>query len=108
MTPTLDLFFPLVGNTFMVETLIGPIGLQLIEARETPRNGLPEQFRTPLSLIFTGPLDPVLPQDNYYIEHAAIGRQAWCIAPLSASAGARMSAVPAPAATAQRYQILFT
>ena len=107
MTFSLDLFSPLVGGIFKAETQAGPIDLQLIEAKETPRNGLPEQFRTPLSLIFTGPLDPVLMQDNYYIEHPAIGRQVWCVAPISDAKTTRMSAVPVPAGTAQRYQVLF-
>lgn len=109
MTPALDVFTPLVGSTFTVDTLAGAVELLLTEAREYPRKGLPEKFPTPLSLIFAGSPDRLLLQDNYCIEHPALGRHVWCIAPVS-SPGARLSAAaPAfsPPEMQQRYQILF-
>ena len=108
MTPSLDVFSPLVGSKFSVETLVGPVELLLVEAKEYPRKGLPEQFRTPLSLIFIGSLELILPQDNYYISHPALGRHVWCIAPIAPSHATHLSAVPSPQATEQRYQILFS
>lgn len=108
MIPSLDAFSPLVGSKFIVETTAGPVELLLVEAKECPRKGLPEGFRTPLSLIFTSSPDLVLSQDTYYIDHPALGRNAWCIAPISSHATAYLSAVPLPAEKEQRYQILFT
>ncbi len=107
MTPSLDIFSPLVGDRFMVETLDGPMELVLVEAKEYPRKGLPEEFRTPLSLIFAGAPSPVLGQDNYYVDHPAMGRQVWCIVPISPSVHTHMSAVPVPQPTQRRYQVLF-
>ena len=92
----------------MVETVTGPVELLLVEVREYPRKGLPEQFRTPLSLILTGSLDLILSQDTYYINHPALGRHAWCIAPIAPFFATHLSAVPPPTVTEQRYQILFS
>jgi hypothetical protein len=83
MNPSLDQFAPLVGTNFMVHTQIGLIDVQLSEATELPRRNLPEQFRTPLSLIFVGSSDVPLQQDTYLIEHPALGRHQWFIVPVS-------------------------
>ncbi len=107
MTPSLEIFSPLVGNTFIVETQVGLVELVLAEANEQPRKGLPEHFRTPLSLIFSGSSTLILSQDNYYINHPAIGRQAWLIAPITTVARPYLSAIPAPRETVQRYQVVF-
>jgi len=103
---SLDTFLPLVGSTFMVETQAGPVELTLTEAREYPRNGLPAQFRTQMSLMFSGSPQLILSQDNYYVTHPAIVRQAWLIAPVSA-ARPYLSAVPVPLESTQRYQVVF-
>ncbi|HYD94607.1 MAG TPA: hypothetical protein VEC01_04715 [Noviherbaspirillum sp.] len=108
MKPSLDVFSPLVGSKFMIETLAGPVALLLVEAREYPRRGLPAAFPTPLSLILTGPLDLILSQDNYYVDHPALGRHAWCIAPIAPSVPAHQVPAPPGRVTEQRYQILFS
>ena len=107
MTPTLEIFLPLVGASFLVETQAGPIELLLTEAREYPRNGLPPQFRTPLSLIFSGSLDLILSQDTYYVTPPGLERQTWLIAPIATTTRPYLSAVPLPQETSQRYQVLF-
>jgi hypothetical protein len=107
MTPSLDFFLPLVGSIFTIETQAGLVELTLVEATESPRRGLPEQFRTPLSLIFSGPLSMILSQDNYFADHPAMARQAWLIAPIMGAAQPYLSAVPAPQEAFQRYQVLF-
>ncbi|TAK60162.1 MAG: hypothetical protein EPO18_18220 [Methylobacter sp.] len=97
----LEQFAPLVGTNFMVHTQAGLIDVQLSEATELPRGNRPEQFRTPLSLIFIGPPDVALLQDTYLIEHPALGHHQWCIVPVSSGS---------PAATNDNeryYQILF-
>jgi hypothetical protein len=73
-------FTPLVGAQFVVETNGGNVELTLIDAAEMPRGNLPERFRTPLSLVFTTVHTISLQQDNYWIEHPAIGRHVWAIA----------------------------
>ncbi|PWF41058.1 DUF6916 family protein [Massilia glaciei] len=91
MEYTLALFAPLVGTVFTVETQAGPVELVLLEAREMPRRGLPEQFRTPLSLIFEGGTAPALEQDNYYVDHPALGRATWTLVPVMPCAPSRRS-----------------
>lgn len=108
MTPSLEFFLPLVGSTFTLETQAGQLELVLIEARECPRNGLPQQLRTPLSLIFSGALSLILSQDNYYVDHPAMERQVWMVAPVAAAARPTLSAIPAAQETVQRYQVLFS
>lgn len=108
MTPSLAEFSPLVGSKFTVETMAGPVELLLVEACEYSRKGLPEEFPTPLSLIFSGSLDLILSQDNYYVHHSALGRHAWFIAPIVQSVATHLSAVPLRKVTEQRYQILFS
>ncbi|MDI1277196.1 hypothetical protein [Methylobacter sp.] len=82
MNITLEQFAPLVGTNFTIHTQAGLIDLQLIEATELPRRNRPEQFRTPLSLIFTGPLDIALQQDTYLVEHPALGQHQWHLVPI--------------------------
>lgn len=99
MTMTLDQVAPLVGREFIVHTSHGAIALCLAEATERPRRGLPEQFRTPLSLILDGPAGIILEQGNYHIDHPLFGGQPCCIVPVMA---------PIPGASAMpRYQIIF-
>ena len=41
MNPTAEFFTPLAGTVFTVDTLAGPIPLQLAGCTEMPRRGLP-------------------------------------------------------------------
>jgi hypothetical protein len=82
MNVTLEQFTPLVGTNFTIHTQAGLIDLQLIEATELPRRNRPEQFRTPLSLVFTGPPDTLLLQDIYLVEHAELGQHQWLMGPI--------------------------
>jgi hypothetical protein len=97
MNLSLEQTSPLVGTNFMVHTQAGLIDLQLVEATELPRRNRPEQFRTPLSLIFTGPLDIALQQDTYLVEHPALGQHQWYLVPI----------LPDNPASNLYYQILF-
>ncbi|UGQ48214.1 DUF6916 family protein [Massilia endophytica] len=96
MNPTPAFFLPLIGSTFSIDTQAGPVPLRLESCAEAPRRGLPEQFRAPLSLVFSGPAQPLLVQDNYYVDHPAMERQVWCIAP-----------TPPKQADAQHYMVIF-
>lgn len=102
MNDTLDQFVPLIGSVFTAVTRAGAVELVLLEARELPRRGLPEQFRTPLSLIFEGDGALTLSADNYYVDHPALGRAAWMVVPVQRCVD---SARPAPA---QQYQVSFS
>ncbi|MFZ6746076.1 DUF6916 family protein [Undibacterium sp. JH2W] len=81
MSITFTQVHPLIGNKFQVQTTIGEIELELLEAEERPRRGLPESFRTPLLLIFASSSKLALAQDNYIVEHPALGKNIWTIAP---------------------------
>ncbi len=93
---TIEQFTPLIGATFTVQTSQGPVALRLAEATECPRRGLPERFRTPLSLIFDGPDGIVLGQDNYRVGHPEFGEHVFCIVPVLSGDGR------------PQYQALFT
>ncbi|MCH8622894.1 hypothetical protein [Undibacterium sp. TS12] len=81
MTITFEQMQALVGDKFGVQTTAGIVELTLIEAEERPRRGLPEQFRTPLSLIFTGPSQFELAQANFPFDHPVLGHQIWTFVP---------------------------
>lgn len=93
-------FAPLVGAGFTVHTSHGPFVLTLVEATERPRRGLPDHLRTPLSLIFDGPANVTLAQDNYLVAHPAIGEHLLSIVPVLTGAGASPGQ--------PQYQVLFS
>jgi len=99
--PSAAFFAPLVGSTFSVDTQGGPVALRLDACTELPRGGRPAALRTPLSLIFSGPEYAPLEQDNYYVDHPAMPRQVWCIAPVAPALP------PGGASAGPRYQIMF-
>lgn len=75
---------PLVGSQFTVLTSAQPVRLTLVTAEERERRGLPKQFRTPMSLLFSGPATPQLAQDNYHFEHPELGQHVWMLVPVMA------------------------
>jgi hypothetical protein len=102
MNYTLDQFVALQGSVFVAQTKAGPVELVLVEARELPRRGLPEQFRTPLSLIFEGDAALTLGVDHYYIEHPALERAAWMVVPVTRCVST------ARTGPTQQYQVSFS
>lgn len=103
----LQLLSPLMGSRFSVHTEVGEVPLVLSEAYELPRRGLPEEFTSPISLIFEGPADVVLKQDNYMIEHPALGKHLWSIAPVMRQPVTAKSAVREPAMHTPQYEVMF-
>lgn len=69
-------------TSFIAHTSEGTVELRLIEAKELPRRGLTEEFRTPMILIFSAPSTPILAQDNYHCDHAVLGRNFWTLSPV--------------------------
>jgi hypothetical protein len=96
---------PWVGSQFTVLTSAQPVQLTLVTAEERERRGLPEQFRTPMSLLFSGPATPQLAQDNYQFEHPVLGQHVWMLVPVMA-----LSLPPQTGATGQdakAYEVTF-
>ncbi|UUZ47833.1 hypothetical protein LP420_32760 [Massilia sp. B-10] len=56
---------------------------------------MPQQFRTSLSLILTGPREPVLSDDHYVLDHPVLGRNQWFMAPIAPRLGVHPGRAPA-------------
>ena len=104
MTVSIEQISSAIDSTFIAHTAAGQVALTLVEAAEQPRRGLPEQFRTPMTLILSGPPTPLLYDDHYYLDHPVLGRHQWFMSPISSPPPLPGAAGPA----AQRYQIVFT
>lgn len=82
MPLTIQQLAPHVGSIFTAQTQAGPFPLTLADAAERPRGGLPPSFATPLSLLFQGPLNVRLQQDNFQLEHPELGAHIWMLVPV--------------------------
>jgi hypothetical protein len=96
---TFDLFEGRVGEQFVVSgDDVAPIPMELSEATESSHAGGagPEgQQRLQFSLVFRGPLEPLLPQAIYGLDHDALGHLDLFLVPIG------------PAGDAMRYQAAF-
>jgi hypothetical protein len=74
---TVETFAPAVGSTFALhDGDADPLALTLIEGGTSFPDAPPADAsgtRSPFSLRFLGPLDPILPQRIYRLEHDAVG-----------------------------------
>jgi hypothetical protein len=87
-------FLERVGDEFRLEGPSGAVPLTLAEATDLSRPEAPGPRRSPFSLIFRGPLAPVMPQRTYALEHASLGRLEIFIVPIGPDAsGMRYEAV---------------
>jgi hypothetical protein len=68
---TVTTFAERVGETFRVGDGAEAVEMELLEANEAP--GRSEAVRVPFSIVFRGPVEPVLPQRTYRFEHDALG-----------------------------------
>jgi hypothetical protein len=84
-----------IGETFHIADPKGALELVLLEATGlSPRAASPGSRRAPFSLIFRGPLKPVLPQRTYALENEAMGRLEIFLVPIGPDAeGMRYEAV---------------
>ncbi|MDM5179575.1 hypothetical protein PO883_20505 [Massilia sp. DJPM01] len=103
MTVSLEQLSGALDSAFIAHTAAGAIALTLVEAAELPRRGLPAQFRTPMTLIFSGPPTPVLYDDHYVLDHPVLGRHQWFMSPISSLASLPGNGAP----SGQRYQVVF-
>lgn len=81
MSTTFESVNTLVGSPFVALTEHGPVELVLVEATERARGHLPEQFRTPFTLLFHGPEVPRLSQATYTLSHPQLGSVQWMLVP---------------------------
>jgi len=74
---TAETFLLAVGETFRLDAGdAGTLELELLESRlHDPDAAMVDKSgtRAPFSLLFLGPVDPVLPQRIYRLEHDSVG-----------------------------------
>ncbi|MBV9196332.1 MAG: hypothetical protein JO168_19520 [Solirubrobacterales bacterium] len=88
---TAEDFRPLVGTHFGVAA--GPFASELIEVNELDRTAGPG-LRLPFSLVFRGPLEPLLRQGIHRLEHGQLGELDLFLVPIGPDqAGMRYEAV---------------
>jgi hypothetical protein len=95
---TVASFTPTVGEVYaLVDDDAGRLDLELIEARTHAPDAPPSDaggVRTPFSLLFRGPREPVLPQRIQRLEHDALGPLEIFLVPVGRDeAGTRYEAV---------------
>jgi len=93
---TVEDFSRLLGRPFrLLAEGSASLELILVEARSlAPGRGAAGPRREPFSLVFRGPVSPVLPQRIYPLENEALGRLEIFIVPIEAGAeGVKYEAV---------------
>ena len=82
----------------------GPAGHSEIELTDISENSSapPGASRTPFSVVFHGPLEPVLPQGIYRLEHEQFGTLELFLVPIGPN-----EVAPGQAPTAMRYEAVF-
>ena len=90
-TLALNDFTPLVGTVFTITFTDGTLELTLgaVEPQGTraPRADAPDLRTEPFSLVFLGPLSPVLPQRAWDLAHPALGTHGIFLVPLGPAEG---------------------
>jgi hypothetical protein len=76
---------------------------ELVEVAEHPASAA-DAFRTPFSVLFHGPLQPVMSQGIYRLEHERLGGLELFIVPV----GPDKPSVPGEGPTAMRYEAVFS
>ena len=91
MTLTLDDFTPLVGTAFTITFPDGVFELTLVAVEplgtRAPRPDVPDFRTTPFSLVFLGPLAPILPQQTWDLAHPALGTHGIFLVPIGPGQG---------------------
>ena len=85
-TFTLETFQPLVGERFEIAADESSIDVVLAEANATQADGEPDApnggARRPFSIVFRGPLEPILPQRIYPFRQDKLGSFELFIVPI--------------------------
>jgi hypothetical protein len=92
---TMEMFTDLEDNEFIVDVdETNSVGMELIEVNDLSERSDSAGVRTPFSLIFRGPDEPVYPQQTYRFEHEELGAHEIFIVPIGADKeGVRYEAV---------------
>src|SRR5579862_9806238 len=90
---TVESFAPHVGDVFLLREDEGTLELRL--TRATPFGAqMRDGRRAPFAIEFSGPIEPILPQHVYRLEHETLGTIDIFIVPLAPEGGgARYEAV---------------
>jgi len=84
-------FLPHVGTAFTIAFPDGTLELALgaVEPHgvRAPRPDVPELRTEPFSLVFLGPLRPVLPQRTWDLRHPVLGTQGVFLVPIGPAEG---------------------
>jgi hypothetical protein len=84
---TVGVFAPHVGEVFVLDhEQAGRLDLELLEARAVGGDRPPGDGREPFSLLFRGPVEPLLPQRIYRLEHDVVGPLEIFIVPVARDA----------------------
>ena len=90
-TPAPATFMPHVGTIFIVAFPDGTLELTLgaveLHGTRAPRTDVPDLRTEPFSLVFLGPLRPVLPQRTWALAHPALGTLGVFLVPLGPKDG---------------------
>lgn len=87
-------FNPHIGSAFLIRFTDGEYTLRLAEVTEQPALGWPGSSRSPFSLVFSGPAQPILRQGTYLLQHDVLGDLTLFIVPIQPdSSGSRYEAV---------------
>jgi Domain of unknown function (DUF6916) len=79
------------------------LDIELADVTEYPAE-TPGTFRTPFSVLFHGPMQPVAPQGIYRLEHEQFGTLDLFVVPI----GPDEPSAPGQAPTAMRYEAVFS
>jgi hypothetical protein len=91
MELSVDTFRPRIGDTFPLELEDGgEVELELVEVEEAgpeaSRAAAAAGLRQPFSILFRGPLDPLVPQGTYAVSQNEIGSFELFIVPIGQDA----------------------
>ena len=82
----LSTFEPLVGQPFVLRRDIGDATVDLVLAEATALAHGEGRPRTPFSLVFRGPAEPVMPQRIYRVDHEELGALELFLVPIGRDA----------------------
>ena len=82
----LSTFEPLVGQRFVLRRDIGDATVDLVLAEATALAHGEGRPRTPFSLVFRGPAEPVMPQRIYRVDHEELGALELFLVPIGRDA----------------------
>jgi hypothetical protein len=95
-------FREIQGTRFQVTHGPASHEFELVNVTEFP-GAAQGTFRKPFSIVFHGPLDPVLPQGTHRLEHAKLGELDLFLVPV----GPNEPSAPGEAPAAMRYEAVF-